>query len=148
MDVAAGLGGNAGYLIERGLQVVGIDISAVAIRRAKKRWPELMAVLADLNHFYLPENSFDLILNFFYLQHDLWSQYKQALRPGGVLVYETLTMEMLQVNPDMQPRYLLRQGELREAFVDWNIIVYEEGWTAGRSDKPRAVASLVAQKPE
>ena len=64
LDVATGLGGIAGYLIELGYQVVGVDISSVAIQRAKKRWPGLRAMIADLNHFYLPENRFDLILNF------------------------------------------------------------------------------------
>jgi tellurite methyltransferase len=147
LDIATGLGGNAGYLVERGFQVVGVDVSSVAIQRAKMRWPELRAVLADLNYFYFPENRFDLILNFYYLQRDLWSLFKRAIRPGGVLVFETLTVEMLISNPDIELSYLLRPGELREAFSEWNILVYEEGWKAGRSDKHRAVASLIAQKP-
>jgi SAM-dependent methyltransferase len=118
LDVATGLGGNAGYLIEQGYQVVGVDISSVAIQDAKKRWPVLKAVLADLNHFYLPENRFDLILNFYYLQRDLWPIYKRAICQGGVLVYETLTIDMLNINSDISPRYLLKKGELREAFAD------------------------------
>lgn len=148
LDVAAGLGGNAGYLLERGFLVIAVDISSVAIQRAKERFPELMAVLADLNHFNLPENHFNLILNFFYLQIDLWPKYRRALHPGGVLVYESLTRDMLEVNPDMDVNYLLRRGELLEAFVDWHVLVYEEGWIPGHSKKSRAVARLVAQKPE
>ena len=37
LDIAMGLGGNAGFLIERGLHVIGVDISEVGIRRAKDR---------------------------------------------------------------------------------------------------------------
>ena len=32
LDAAMGLGGNAEYLLQRGLRVVGIDISSVAVR--------------------------------------------------------------------------------------------------------------------
>ena len=91
LDAAMGLGGNAGFLLERGLKVIGVDISEVAVRQAKARLPELMAVEADLTQFYLPDNTFDVIINFFYLQRDLWPQYVRALRPGGWLVLETLT---------------------------------------------------------
>ena len=52
LDVAMGLGGNAAFLIERGLRVVGVDISDVALRRAKARLPQLMAVRADFNQFF------------------------------------------------------------------------------------------------
>ena len=41
LDIAMGLGGNAGFLIQRGLRVVGIDISLVALIRAKKHIPSL-----------------------------------------------------------------------------------------------------------
>ena len=51
LDIAMGLGGNAGLLIERGMQVVGVDISSVAVQRAKERLPSLMAVRADLTQF-------------------------------------------------------------------------------------------------
>jgi SAM-dependent methyltransferase len=36
LDIAMGLGGNAAFLLERGLRVVGLDISWVALQRAKQ----------------------------------------------------------------------------------------------------------------
>lgn len=147
IDVAMGLGGNAGFLLERGFRVIGVDISGVAVRRAKARLPGLMAVQADLTRFWLPPHRFDLILNFYYLQRDLWPAYLQALRPGGLLFFETLTLRMLELLPETDPTYLLAPGELRQAFEGLEILHYEERWATGRSGRPRAVASLVARKP-
>lgn len=147
LDVAMGLGGNAGFLLEHGLKVVGIDISDVAVRHAKARLPQLMALQADLTQFYLPDEIFDVILNFYYLQRDLWPQYIRALHPGGLLVFETLTQEMHARLPDTDPRYLLAAGELRKAFESLEILVYREGWSEGDSGHVRATASLLARKP-
>ena len=147
LDVAMGLGGNAGFLLERGLNVIGIDISDVAVRHAKARLDKLMAVQADLTQFYLPDESFDVIVNFYYLQRDLWPQYLRALCPGGWLVFETLTQEMHQRLPDTDPSYLLAAGELKKAFENLEIIDYREGWTEGDNGHIRATASLLARKP-
>jgi len=147
LDLAMGLGGNAAFLLERGLRVVGVDIAWVAVRQAAARLPDLMVAVIDLKHFYLPADSFDVILNLFYLQRDMWPNLRQALRPGGVLVFETLTRGMLALRPSMDQRYLLESGELRQAFADWEILVYREGWVETRSGGMQAVASLVARRP-
>ena len=148
LDVAMGLGDNAGFLLERGLDVVGVDISSVAVRRAKGRWPELMAVVADLTHFHLPPLTFDVILNFYYLQRELWPVYRRALRPGGILIMEALTQEMLSLKPATDPKHFLEPGELRQAFVDWQVLDYREGWLETGDEHRRAVASLVAHVPD
>lgn len=147
LDVAMGLGGNAGHLIQRGLKVIGIDISSVALNRAKQRLPTLMAIQADLTRFYLPANSFDVILNFFYLQRDLWSYYVQALRPNGWLVFETLTVDFRSLQPDIDPNFLLAHDELRYAFPSLETIDYKEGWITSDNGHLRPVAGLVARKP-
>lgn len=148
LDVAMGLGDNAAFLMEHGLRVIGVDVSSVAVHRAKARWPELMVVLADLTQFYLPDKTFDVIMNFYYLQRELWPVYKRALRPGGILIMATLTRETLTTNPTMDPKYLLEAGELREAFADWQVLAYREGWRDTGREHPRAVASLVARLQE
>jgi tellurite methyltransferase len=148
LDAAMGLGGNASLLVERGLRVVGVDISAVAAHQAKAHLPSLMAVVADLPHFFLPPDTFDVIINFFYLERDLWPAYRSALRSGGVLVIETLTEDMLKLQPDIDPEYLLRRGELFATFQDMHILDYYEGLTTGREGHQRAAAGLVAQKKQ
>jgi tellurite methyltransferase len=144
-EAAMGLAGNAGFLLGHGLRVIGVDVSEVAVRQARKRLPGLMAAVADLNRFYLPANTFDVILNFYFLQRELWPVYRNALRPGGLLFFETLTLEMLQIHPEIEPAYLLNPGELGQAFADMEILVYREGWEGRKSGHRRAVASLVAR---
>jgi SAM-dependent methyltransferase len=140
-----GLGDNAGFLIERGLDVIGVDISSVAVIRAKRRWPELNAILADLTGFYLPVRYFDVILNFYYLQRELWQEYRRALKPHGILFIEVLTREMIKIKPEIDPSSLVEPGELWEAFSDWDVLHYHECWTEIDQGRQRAVASLVAR---
>jgi tellurite methyltransferase len=147
LDIAMGLGGNAGFLIERGLRVIGVDISEVGARRAKARWPSLMAAVIDLTRFCCVPCSFDVILNFYYCQRDLWPRFQSMLKPGGVLIMETLTIETLRTRPDYSPAYLLQPDELRRAFADWDVLVYREGWIEATDHMPRSVASLVARRP-
>jgi tellurite methyltransferase len=141
LDVAMGLGGSAGWLLGRGLSVFGVDISEVAVRRAKARWPGLLAFVADLETLVLPAAAFDVILNFYYLDRALWPQYRRALRPGGVLFFETFTAGQ----PGMNPAYLMAPGELRAAFAGWRVLTYSEGSMSHAGEEPRFVASLVAR---
>jgi tellurite methyltransferase len=147
VDAAMGLGSNAGFLIEHGLNVIGVDISEVAVHRAKKNFPQLWAVVADLTRFSMPPNTFDVILNFFYLERDLWPHYIKSLKPGGVLIFETLMLDMLQIHPDIPPAFLLGKDELRLGFSELEILVYREGWIKSETGHLRAVASLIGRKP-
>ena len=64
--LAMGSGRNALYLAENGFDVDGVDISRVAVRRAKKeasrRNVRINAVQADFRHYPFPENTYDLIV--------------------------------------------------------------------------------------
>lgn len=147
LDAAMGLGANAGFLLERGLRVVGVDVSEVGVGIAKQRMPALMGVVADLERFYLPTAAFDVILTFYYLQRSLWPEYTRALKPGGVLFFETLTVEMLEIQPDIERSYLLEPGELQEAFPELETLVYREGWSEGENGgHRRPTAGLIARR--
>jgi tellurite methyltransferase len=146
LDVAMGLGGNAELLLKHGLNVIGVDISGIALKRARQRLPALMAVQADLTQFYFPADAFDVIINFFYLQRDLWSGFIRALRPNGWLIFETLTVDFRSLQPDIDPNYLLAPYELRHAFPSLEIVDYQEGWSTSDNGHRRSVAGLVARK--
>jgi hypothetical protein len=69
---------------------------------------------------------------------------KAALKPGGLIIYETYTTAQLDIpgaHP-LQREFLLEPGELRSIFGDFTILEYRETTT-----DTKAVASLIARKP-
>lgn len=152
LDIAMGFGRNARFLLQRGLRVIGADISYVAVRKAKTELPSLMAVTADLYTFHIPPNTFDVIINFLYLQRDLWVPITNGLKKGGVVFIECMMEDMLIIHPEINPSFLLKPGELRQAFLQGNadknleLLYYAEGWRSTESSHPRSTANLIARR--
>jgi hypothetical protein len=98
---------------------------------------------ADLKKYKIQPDHYSVILNFYYLQRDLIPQIKAGLKKGGVVVFETYTVDQLK-NPSKtswEKEFLLEKGELKKAFSDMEILYYSE-----TNDGKNAVASLVARK--
>jgi len=149
LDIAMGTGRNALYLASLGFQVTGIDLSAVAVDKCRQKAERLglsiEALVADLERSPLPMEEYDLILNFYYLQRSLAPQIAAALKPGGVLVFESFTIDQLQFGwGPKSPDNLLRPGELRQMFPSLETLLYHEGVVQGDRG-PKAVASLIAR---
>ncbi len=163
LDIACGSGRHALVLAARHQHVTAVDWSGagldvleararamrVPIRRisslekAGKSLPGGIDLMQpNLERLELPENSFELIICIQYLQRSLFPQLSRALRPGGVLLFETFTRAQLEfAGGPRNPEYLLEAGELRDAFPGLRVIFYRE-LRAGQG-----IASLVAQKP-
>lgn len=148
LDIAMGEGRNAVYLAKKGFSVDGVDLSEVAIRKAKLLAREqrvtITTINADLLTYTIRPDTYDVILNIDFLQRSLIPQIKRGLKKGGVVVFENNTVDQLN-NPNgkaLRRDYLLEKDELREAFKDFQILVYKES-----NDGKEAVASLVARKP-
>ncbi|MEJ2010159.1 MAG: class I SAM-dependent methyltransferase [Acidobacteriota bacterium] len=146
LDVACGYGQNTRFLARKGLSAIGIDLSwkALAAGRevAARSNLNIAFVRADLTLFALPANTFSVIICFKYRDPDLYPGLRAALKPGGILIYETYTDEHVQFGlRPRDPAHLLERDELLRAFEDWEIIFYREVWVA------RGMASLVARKP-
>ncbi|HXJ04400.1 MAG TPA: class I SAM-dependent methyltransferase [Candidatus Acidoferrum sp.] len=161
LDLACGTGRHALLLAAHGLSVTAVDWSGAALdildKRARKSkisvarvgaaMPEsssrgMHLVQANLEEIGLPETSFSVILCFHYLQRPLFLQIVRALRPGGLLLFETYTREQLNyTGGPRNPAHLLEPGELRTAFPGLRALFYRE-LNAGQG-----IASLVAQKP-
>jgi tellurite methyltransferase len=145
-EVAMGMGNDLPFLLEKKFQVLAVDRSEVAVKYVHRHFPSVWTVLADLSSFRLPDNTFDLISNFYYLERQLCHQYYRSLKPGGILLFETLADEMLRIKPDISPERLLKPGEVLGLFSNFEIISYSEGWVNSGHRGQKAVASLVGRK--
>ena len=151
LDVACGDGRNAAYLAQLGFEVDAVDISDVIIDELQAAAIDLglrvNPLRLDLELDPLPAAHYDVILQFSYLQRSLFEPLAHALAPRGILIFETVMRAHAEdLGNDFDPRFLLDSQELLASFPDLTVLRYHEGVT-GRSGRPRAVASLVAQRP-
>lgn len=153
MVLAMGDGRNALYLAERGLQVSGIDISAVGLQKARQaaaaRGLEIEAIQADLFEYDLGEGRWDLVTNIYFNPSIIiFDRIKAAVRPGGFLIVEGYGAEFSGAGPAPETRY--HPNQLLAALSDWRILEYQDGvfpsdWAGGKSVP---VIRVLAQKPE
>jgi len=151
LDLACGDGYNGVLLAERGLHVICCDISREALERAGelagRRGIAISLWEMDLERpgtNPLREDFYGAILVFRYLHRPLFPCIRKGLRPGGLLVYETFTVEQAAFGRPRNPDHLLHPGGLQQAFADWEILHSFEGL---KENPLRAVAQLVCRKP-
>jgi SAM-dependent methyltransferase len=138
VDVASGRGRNALYLAQHGFSVHALDRDPVALQtlRALADRHQLMNVttaLVDLetgpvSGVVFPTNTYDVVMVFFYLFRPLFPALVQTMKPGGMLVYETVLVEShLRYNHPRHREFCFEPGELRELVRDLHVLHYDEG---------------------
>jgi tellurite methyltransferase len=152
IDVACGDGRNARYLAELGFAVEAVDVSDVAIAALSAAATELgLSVEAralDLEREAPPAGTYDVVVCTNYLQRDLFGGLEAALRPCGLLFYETFSRAHIdELGKSLRPAYVLDRNELLVAFAGLRVRHYREG-VVDRQGSPRGVASLVAQRAD
>ena len=146
LDIAAGSGRNSLFLAEHGFVVDAVDIAEEGLALAAGRHPAIRPICADLDTFDIPGGRYDLILNVLYLNRRLFPQIREGLKPGGLLIFETLLEVRGDAGHDDHCRdYFLRDNELLHSFLSLRILHYHEECGTG-PDEPRRLASLVAQR--
>ena len=151
LDLACGGGHNGVFLAAEGLSVVCCDRSAEALRRtqdlADEQGVTVSSWQADLEREGVNPLRIDFyggVLVFRYLHRPLIPHIRESLKAGGVVMYETFTVEQLRFGKPRNPDFLLEKGELRGWFEDWEVIDFFEGIRGGPE---RAVAQIVCRKP-
>ena len=152
VDVACGRGRQTLAAAERGIAVFGIDRDPESLAEmsatARMRDLPVTAIRADLETGHglpLAASSCAALLVFRYLHRPLAPQLVAALKPGGLLLYETFTIHQrdLGFGPKNE-HFLFRPGELAELFGALEVMYSWEGHTP--EYPPNAVAQLVARK--
>lgn len=145
LDLAMGEGRNGVFLATKGFQVTGLDISEKGLEKAqalaKAQSVTIETKVADLDHAPLGTNEYDVVLCTYYLDRGLLLKMKQAVKPGGMVVVETYTMDHLKYRPQFRKEWLLQKNELVELFKDFTILDYQVV-----DNGESAFASIIAQK--
>ena len=139
LDLACGLAGNAQFLAQRGYPVSAWDSSSAVIDKVRAREPSLIAEVAVRDVVLHPPEpaSFDIIVVARFLDRALCPAISEALKPGGVLFYQTFLHGLS--NPD----FLLAADELPSLFAPLQVLDYHE--PAVGSDG-KSEARLVARR--
>lgn len=158
LDIAAGSGRNSLYLASHGFQVDAMDrdeqaMVQLAATAKQRNLPNLTVRTVDLERTAderpeFPKQAYDVILVFFYLHRALFPSLIESLKPNGVLIYETFTIDnYLHHRHPRRWEFCLAQNELLRLTSNLRVLSYDEGEHDG-SHGPDSVytAQLVAQQ--
>lgn len=93
LDAMCGSGHTAEYLLSRGADITGIDISPEEIRRFRDRWPETQGICRSLLDTKLPADTFDCVAvvgGLHHLHPHLGAAIREihrVLKPGGYFCF-------------------------------------------------------------
>jgi SAM-dependent methyltransferase len=152
LEIACGLGANARLLARHGLCTEAWDVSAQAIDKlaalAAHEGLPLVARVRDVLKAPPAPGTFDVIVVTRFLDRALFPPLIAALRPGGLVFYQTFTREAVSDAGPGNPDFRLKPNELLRAFAPLRLLAYrEEGRVGDTSAGWRDEAMLVAMKP-
>jgi SAM-dependent methyltransferase len=152
LDLACGLGGNALLLARHGLTAQAWDISRVGLSRlSQQAVAEGLTIQVEERDVVAQPpspDSFDVIVVSYFLDRSLMPTLQRAVRPGGLLFYQTFTETRLTGRGPDNPDYRLKAQELFNYFKELQILFYRENFDQGDiSQGLRDEAELIARRP-
>jgi SAM-dependent methyltransferase len=137
LDLACGPGRHSLLFLQRGLAVTAVD-------REPQSIPGARFVHADLEAGAWPFRGqrFAAVVVTNYLHRALFADIEASIDEGGVLIYETFMTGNEKFGRPSNPAFLLRPGELLQAFPGLATVAFEQG-TVERP-KPAAIQRLCA----
>ncbi|HEY6084576.1 MAG TPA: dihydroneopterin aldolase [Nitrospira sp.] len=158
LDVACGSGRHALYLASRGFDVEAIDrdneaLSRLAATARQRNLPNLTVKTVDLERATserpeFPSETYDVLLVSFYLHRPLFPWMIDALKPSGILLYETFTIDnYIRHRHPRRWEFCLAHNELLRLTSALRVLSYDEGeHEAGPGKGAVFTARLIAQK--
>lgn len=130
LDLAAGSGRHTRYLAERGCRVVAVDVDVSRLGDLGERvGVEILEHDLEAEPWPFDDRLFDGVVVANYLHRPLLPRLADSLSPGGILIYETFAEGNERYGRPTNPAFLLRDGELLEAFSGLlEVIAYEHGF--------------------
>ena len=105
LEVGCGPGANVWYMAREGFRAYGMDGSATAIQKAKRRLKaeglKARLVTGDINHLPYPKHYFDAVIDNECLAHNprkntekILKEIQRVLKPNGLLYSRTFTSQV------------------------------------------------------
>jgi tellurite methyltransferase len=149
LDVACGRGRHALILAVAGFTVDAVDRDleqtgslAATAQRLSLALSIRSVDLEAAGQVDLGQELYDLVVVTRYLHRPLFPSLKAALKPGGLLLYETFTTLQAASGHPSNPDYLLEEGELIRLVSPLDIVRQREGEFDGAQ-----VSAVAALKP-
>ena len=151
LDLACGLGANAILLAQHGLDVVAWDIADIAVaalqNAALERQLHIQAEVRDVEALPPDPETFDVIVVSYFLDRGIIPALVQALKPGGLIYYQTFTRQRVSDRGPQQSQFRLADQELLQLFSGLQLLFYrEEGWSGDVQKGLRDEAMLIGRK--
>ncbi len=146
LDVACGNGRHLRHFLDRDIRVMGVDIDLRGVNDLDGR-PDVTLLQADLEGEAGPPpalTGFDAVIVTNYLHRPLLPALVGALKPGGLLLYETFGNGNQRHGRPSSPAFLLRDGELLRFALEqgMQVVAFEQGEVS--SPKAAIVQRLAA----
>ena len=132
LDVASGGGRHARLFAARGLEVVAVDREPQSIAGVSF----VQADLEDGSPWPFAGRRFGAIVVTNYLHRPLLPVLERSLAENAIVIYETFMAGNERFGKPSNPAFLLRPGELLEAFRGLTPVAFEQGIVAA----PRSAA--------
>jgi SAM-dependent methyltransferase len=145
LDLAAGTGRHTRLLRGEGFAVVAVDRDVAALGAAFAADPGCRIIACDLEDGgpWPLGAGYDGIVVTNYLHRPLLLDIAAALAPGGVLIYETFMLGNERFGKPSNPDFLLRPGELLDAYAGrLAVVAFEQGIV--ESPRPAAIERIAA----
>ena len=137
LSLSEGEGRNAVFLASHGLEVVGVDISAVALEKAKRlaksRGVEIATIVCDLETFEPEENKYGSVVSISAhlpskIRNRLYPLLEMSLQSAGIIVLEAYSENQLSRDTGGPKDWdmLMSVDKLRREFPNFEPVLLRE----------------------
>ena len=151
LDLACGLGGNSILLAQQGLKVDAWDIADVPIAVlqgvAVERQLSIQAEVRDVEINPPVPGTFNVIVVSYFLARDIIPDLVEALKPGGLIYYQTFTRQRVSGRGPQRVEFRLADQELLHLFSGLQVLFYrDEGCIGNVQQGFRDEAMFIGRK--
>lgn len=135
LDIACGSGREAVYLAKKGWQVTAVDHLSEVCKRCRElvkfqltEGQDVKIVCEDItaSDSMFDDASMDLIMTFRFLHRPLFESIQRWLKPGGVFIGETFSIEAAKFGKPRRRSFMLEKDELSSYFPNWRILKQQQ----------------------